>query len=351
MTIPPQVFIAEDPETLNWVLALRFRARIPGHELADASPACVAAPARSQKAANTPSGWSVESGTVAELVAHLLTQCIKLDSMKSEKVRPVKLHRRHVNLDGRAFTVLTLRPSTDYRYATNYFHETWHVLTDPAGAWLLGRLCWSLAFQRQRGTIVVIDHPLLVPNPFDADKSSPIVIANADLAPLNRTAITQLKRFLAQKKPSEGTVRLATSGLDRLLAADPAGDLLELQQQNSGVWWNDHQRRGWTDRVNGVVVLAAPPPVLQWWAIWLSQLGSHWYQGSDYTELDHPTTRRGEGEVQVFASFVTMVTEAMATRERLFPGVPHRELLDDERRAVWAELPASTAESQGESGR
>ncbi len=32
---PPQVFIAEDQETLNWVLALRLVARIPGHELPD----------------------------------------------------------------------------------------------------------------------------------------------------------------------------------------------------------------------------------------------------------------------------------------------------------------------------
>jgi len=31
---PPQVFIAENQETLNWVLALRLIARIPGHELA-----------------------------------------------------------------------------------------------------------------------------------------------------------------------------------------------------------------------------------------------------------------------------------------------------------------------------
>jgi hypothetical protein len=30
---PPQVFIAEDQETLNWVLALRLIARTPAHEL------------------------------------------------------------------------------------------------------------------------------------------------------------------------------------------------------------------------------------------------------------------------------------------------------------------------------
>jgi hypothetical protein len=30
---PPQVFVAEDQETLNWVLALRLISRIPGNEL------------------------------------------------------------------------------------------------------------------------------------------------------------------------------------------------------------------------------------------------------------------------------------------------------------------------------
>jgi len=30
---PPLVFIAEDQETLNWVLALRLIACVPGHEL------------------------------------------------------------------------------------------------------------------------------------------------------------------------------------------------------------------------------------------------------------------------------------------------------------------------------
>jgi len=32
---PPQVFIAEDQETLNWVLALRLIARTPGSEFSD----------------------------------------------------------------------------------------------------------------------------------------------------------------------------------------------------------------------------------------------------------------------------------------------------------------------------
>lgn len=32
---PPQVFVAEDLETLNWVLALELIARIPGREVPD----------------------------------------------------------------------------------------------------------------------------------------------------------------------------------------------------------------------------------------------------------------------------------------------------------------------------
>jgi hypothetical protein len=255
--------------------------------------------------------------------------------METERHQPVKLHRRHVSFDRRAFTVLSPRPSNQCRYATNYFHETWHVLSDVSGARMLSQLCWFLAFQRKTGTIVVIDDGLLVTNPFDADPSSPIVITNADLAPVNKTVIRQLKRFLAAKGPSEGTVRTATGGLDRLLAGNASAQM-RIEQQASGVWWNDHQRRCWTDRVNGVVVLAAPPPVLEWWALSLNQLGSHWYRGSDYTELDHPASRNRDGEIQIFENFTQMVSQAAATRQQLFPDAAHRELLEDERHAVWA---------------
>lgn len=33
---PPQVFVAEDIETLNWVLALKLIARLPGREVPEA---------------------------------------------------------------------------------------------------------------------------------------------------------------------------------------------------------------------------------------------------------------------------------------------------------------------------
>lgn len=61
-----------------------------------------------------------------------------------------------------------------------------------------------------------------------------------------------------------------------------------------------------------------------------------------YADLDHPTARSREGEVQVFADFEARVSRAIAARERLYPGTSPRELLDDERRAVWTQLPTNT---------
>ena len=51
----------------------------------------------------------------------------------------LKLHRHAVQLDGRRFTVITLRPGTGARFASNYYHRTWHVLSDLHGARVLGR--------------------------------------------------------------------------------------------------------------------------------------------------------------------------------------------------------------------
>src|SRR5215467_6778077 len=96
----------------------------------------------------------------------------------------LKLHRRLMRLDGRDYTVITLRPGTDARFSTNYFHDTWHVLSDWHGARLLGRLLWGLAYQRVPGTLVLIDRPFLDPNPFDAEPADPIVLVPARLTTL-----------------------------------------------------------------------------------------------------------------------------------------------------------------------
>jgi hypothetical protein len=245
------------------------------------------------------------------------------------------MHRRSVLLDGSAFTVLALRPSASCRFSTNFFHDTWHVLSDASGARLLGRVFWSMAYQRHPNTVVVIDQRHLVPNPFDADPASPIVIANSDLGGISRTALSQLKRQLPFATPSAGTVRLATAGLDSV-GADR--DHLDAHQKRTGDRYNPDRQRGWITRVNGMVVLAGKPATLQWWAMWCRGLGDPFYKGTDYAELS--TTEHGTGEVQIFERFHAMVSEAADVRSRLFPGAHHRELLDDERAMVWAALRA-----------
>ena len=80
--------------------------------------------------------------------------------MTASKAR-TKVHRRTVGLDGAAYTVLTPRPGTAERFATNRHHDTWHILSDVGGARLLGRLMWAMAFQRHADTILLLDGPIL----------------------------------------------------------------------------------------------------------------------------------------------------------------------------------------------
>ena len=81
-------------------------------------------------------------------------------------------------------------------------------------------------------------------------------------------------------------MKLSTTGLDETLEAGGSKARSEAQRA-SGERWSGHDWHARTERVNGVVVLAAPPPTLKWWTVWFDQLGSHWYRGSDATEFDH----------------------------------------------------------------
>lgn len=126
------------------------------------------------------------------------------------------VHRRSVRLDAQTWTALSFRPAETVRFATNYFHETWHILGGLETAHLLGRVCWAMAFQRVERTMFVIERTHLVPNPFDADPSSTIVIVNSDLGTPNHQARIALKRHLPWGRPSEGRVTLRTHGLNRV---------------------------------------------------------------------------------------------------------------------------------------
>jgi hypothetical protein len=247
----------------------------------------------------------------------------------AERLERLKVHRRAVVLDGQTHTVLSPRPGGSYSFATNYFHETWHIVTDAPGARLLGRLFWAMAFQRRERTLMVIDQSCIVPNPFDADPSSPIVILNNDLGPLGRSAADDLRAALPFKTPSDGTVVLQTRGLDAALADTEA---FQQRETSAGGRWNDHQRRSWINWLNGLVVVAAPAPVLRQWGVGVSRTGEQFYNGSNEEMLEWP---RGRGEIQVLEKFHARLESAQAKREELFPGRAHEGLSDDEHRLLW----------------
>jgi hypothetical protein len=240
----------------------------------------------------------------------------------------LKTHRRTLALGGSNYSVLSPRPSVEARFATNRYHETWHVVTDISGALLLARLCWAMAFQRHPRTVIVIDPPLLVPNPFDGDPPLPIVIVNNDLGPFDREAAASLRGALPFRAPSEGTVVLQTRGLDIAL-----NDPKEFARSDDQAGWRDaHQKRRWIDGSAGLLMIASPPPVLRSWGVELSDLGSRSDQGSSWAKLDYP---HNEGEVQVLDHFSGRVEKAVEVRNRLFPGRSGERLPEDDKRQVW----------------
>lgn len=229
----------------------------------------------------------------------------------------LKMHRRHVRLDGRQYTVLTLRPGTDARYSTNFFHGTWHILSDWHGARLLGRLLWGLAYQRVPGTLVLIDLPFLDPNPFDAEPADPIALVPAWLTPLSTNTAHALRRRLPLTTPPDGSVRWHTHGLDTAVAARRAQHTLPV-----GAWrppWIP--RHGWQERmgsVGGLVTFAATAATLKDYAAYVYSLGDWHHRGMAYAEVDWPN-----GEVQVFRDYRRRVSAARVARREVLADLPN----------------------------
>ena len=245
----------------------------------------------------------------------------------------LKVHRRELVLGGSRYTILSPRPGTSPRFATNRFHQTWHVLTDIEGAQLLARLCWAMAYQRHDRTVTVIDPPSIVPNPFDADPSSPIVIVNTDLGPFPRDATRSLRQALPFRIASSGTVVLQTRGLD-LALEDPNSFA---QQDDQARWRDPHRKRRWIEGSEGLVILAAPAPVLKTWGVDLSQIGQWMHDGSSYSELDYP---KNDGEVQVLDGFSSRVERAVSLRSDLFPNTADKQLSEEDKQKIWAATPS-----------
>ena len=91
-------------------------------------------------------------------------------------------------------------------------------------------------------------------------------------------------------------MRLVTTGFDRALS-----DLEKFwaQGRKDDPSFNARQHARWVERVNGVVVLSAPSPVLRQWGVNVAQLAQRGPAEPGWTPVDD---RKWTGEVQVLAA-------------------------------------------------
>src|SRR5437762_9292860 len=93
----------------------------------------------------------------------------------------MKVHLRELSLGKTEYRVVTLRPGTRVSFSTNFFHNTWHLVSDIQGARLLARLLWGLSYQRWPGTLVLIHGNHLAATPFEAEQSDPFLLIPSHL--------------------------------------------------------------------------------------------------------------------------------------------------------------------------
>ncbi|MGI5129243.1 hypothetical protein ACQEVB_20730 [Pseudonocardia sp. CA-107938] len=251
----------------------------------------------------------------------------------------MKVHRRVLRLAGRELTVLTLRPGSSARFATNWFHGTPHVLSDLHGARVLGRLLWALSYDRHPQTIVLLDR--LDPNPFDAEPSLPAVFGVAGRTVLDTAVLRGLRRALPLRSPSAGTVRLQTHGLDAAVARSRAYGGPPTAEQMRLFAEQDNQapmsaRATRVAEASGVFVHLAEPELLRTWAVQVARLGDGMRSGMDYAYLhDGARWPTDVGEVQVFADYRARVTAARVARAELLAGRDAPTDPAEIREAVW----------------
>ncbi len=235
----------------------------------------------------------------------------------------MKLHLRLFTLSGHTYRVLTLRPGTQAAFSTNFFHNTWHIITDMPGARLLGRLLWGLAYQRQPNTLIALYGEHLRPTPFDADPSDPILLAPCDTTALCEDTLRLLKARLAHPGASAQTVRWLTFGLDKAAQDEhqfwQSDDMMALWTYGRGLWEHEQMRR-W----GGFVCYTAPSDILRHQALSVYHLGIQQRKAnsshSDWLSLAFQNKNHigtdGDGEIQILPEYRKELRAAVYAREQ-----------------------------------
>jgi hypothetical protein len=232
--------------------------------------------------------------------------------------------------------VVTLRSATRVRFSTNFFHNTWHILSDRTGALLLGRLFWGLAFQRP-GTIVFLDGEHLVPTPFEGDPAAPIALVPGGVTGIDEKRMRALRRGVhgLERSPfARRTIRWDTRGLAAAIDEDdwrarPHHDLERDRLRERMI------------RLAGVVCYVAPPSILRVQATAVYRMRDA--RAMSYQFLAWGGARRGchaDGEVQVFSDFRGMCSAARVARREVV-GASSTHLTEAEREHVYRRAEAA----------
>lgn len=237
--------------------------------------------------------------------------------------------------------LVTLRPYSEVAFSTNYFHETWHILSDHHGARLLARLMWGLSFQQKPGTVILIYGGHIRPTPFEADPSDPILIMPAG-GTNDRRVLRSLQRRLECLGRPHCTVRWHTFGLDIALKRDAErtpGDRTQEWRDYDWISYEDN-RKLWNAekmfRQFGFVCYCAPPRILRHRALAIAQLDAG-SQGMDYVYLaDRNLCYPADGEVQIFGDYDERRSAAEEARRRVNQGGRRFGDRESWQAAVWA---------------
>ena len=239
-------------------------------------------------------------------------------SKRSQICDGMKLHLRTVRIRGVSHRLITLRPGTVASFGTNYYHETWHILSDQRGARLLARLMWGLSFQQRPNTSVLIHGEHIRPTPFGGERSDPILILLDNSAGTDQKSLSALYRRLRSLGPSERTVRWKTFGLDAELSkrTRDAGGLSREPYTLDPLWFESNKALWESEamfRRGGFVCYQAPPEVMRNQAIVVARMDPANY-GMDYHFLAE-TNRWPSGEVQIFSDYRQRCSAAIQARQ------------------------------------
>lgn len=265
----------------------------------------------------------------------------------------LKVHLRLLPLNGKIWRILTLRPGTDAAFSTNYFHETWHIISNEPGARLLARLFWGVSYQRGPGTIFLLHGEHIRPTPFEAEPSQPFAICPANLSPPDPQAFRELKRLLPRLPNPTATIRLQTWGLDETLALEEWDE----RESRAGLGSNGDDAPLWQrERMTsegGIICYTAPPVVLRVQGYSIARMEIRRGVGQTHHELADRHERRsggiGDGEVQIFSRYRDMISEAAEARREVAQDrgaactPPPKEI---SRQAVWDHVDAVSVRRQ-----